>query len=421
VAFQITVSSGNEKIYDTIDKFYKHKLYNHFDKIYVFILKQKKDKYNIDRIKSKVGDKLEFDPTHHILAVSDLVSRISDHPLHKLEFYARIFKQQFSDIQIESRLKRYKEGYLSSLPEYVFGNLMPIDFPDKIYTADLKLDKEAILERWNEKIPPNRKPYTNIVQIQKAFSSELYHNKIYRKDWVINNNRIWSFSDLDHRNNQLKQFAEQGTIEELKVEEVLDNPDLLRVFKNLLKNSLIEDCSEIGLEFVRSINIIRFRLPKGFEGDLKITWKAKKTATKTVIKELRNKTEGHVICYRHLAFEPKFELLNGEWYLIIKPTWSFTNPGGRKTSRFQDKYLSGIKRMERNPQVYYFNLFWNYYLRKRDLFHQDEKLVNVKPVLKFSISPSLQDNKWLPVRENLESIEEEVLLEIDDELTPKLF
>ena len=77
--------------------------------------------------------------------------------------------------------------------------------------------------------------------------------------------------------------------------------------------------------------------------------------------------------------------------------------------------------MERNPQVYYFNLFWNYYLRKRDLFHQDEKLVNVKPVLKFSISPSLQDNKWLPVRENLESIEEEVLLEIDDELTPKLF
>lgn len=422
VGFQITVSNTNEKVTNTIEKFYKNELYDTFDKVYILILSSKKEKYNIKKLNEILDERLVFDVDQHILDNSDLLKRISDHPLQKLEFYARIYEQQFSDIQIESRQKRFKEGYLSSLPEYIHSNLMPITIPQKIYSAEIQLDEDSILDRWNQNLPKHRKtPFSKVVNKHKAFTSELYYYEIYRRDWLIKNNRVFTFSDLNDTSNELNKFIDYGTIEEHQSSEFYEDPDETRTLKYLLKNSLIEDCSKRGLEFVRKGNLIRFRLPNGFEGDLKVSWKAKKKATKTVIKEMRNKEKGHVICYKHLAFVPKFEFLNDSWYLIVNSTWSFTNPGGKQISRFQDKYLSGIKRMERNVQVYYFTLFWNYYLKYQDLFTTSQKLVNIKPIIAFHLSPSLVDQKWLPVREDIDEIEEEVTLKIDKELTRNLF
>jgi hypothetical protein len=64
----------------------------------------------------------------------------------------------------------------------------------------------------------------------------------------------------------------------------------------------------------------------------KVRWKGKKESTKTVIFEMINKKEGHVICYRSLAFRASFQNFETDWYLVINPTWSFTNPGGYRES-----------------------------------------------------------------------------------------
>ena len=75
-----------------------------------------------------------------------------------------------------------------------------------------------------------------------------------------------------------------------------------------------------------------------------IRWKGKKEATRTVIAEIRNKKENHLICFRNLAFRCSFIYIGNNWYIVVNPTWSFTNPSGYRTSRFEPSYMSGLKK-----------------------------------------------------------------------------
>ena len=102
-----------------------------------------------------------------------------------------------------------------------------------------------------------------------------------------------------------------------------------------------------------------------------------KRITKTVIFELVNKKDGHIICFKNLAFRINFYLIDKSWFIALNPTWSFTNPGGYKTSRFESSYLSGLKRFENNGSIYNYFRFLGYHLSHENLFTKEYPYLNI--------------------------------------------
>ena len=353
---------------------------------------------------------------------SDLVKRLSNLSLEKLIYLSRIYKHEFSDIQIESRKKKYESGYLESEYEKLYCNILEIKIPNKVYSAELYLDEGLILNRIN--IYRKSRGWKTVKKINdkgKLLKNELMYQKIYFNDWVLRNGRLYSFRNLHDDNEPFSLVIDKGTIEEYDCKEYYGgNEDHLRIFKNILRNTLIQDCFYKGLEWVHKKRILRFRIDQNKKGVKKVAWIATNKAKKTVIFELRNKVENHIICYKHLAFRPSFELLDDSWYLVINSTWSFTNPGGKRQSRFEESYLSGIKRLESNKTIYYFYRFWSYYLRYEDLFTNRAKILKLEEFKPMQFMPKLNDKKWLPVKEENQDNADE-LLKVDSELSQTLF
>jgi hypothetical protein len=423
VAFQITSTSTNQKIKETVIKFSNNKLYNSFDVLYIYILTEKEKHYQESVIKQLLPNKFSFKCNENIIDNTNVLQKINTLSVDKLDYLAKIYEHEFSDIQIESREKEFKSGYLINKEEKLYPNLLEIRFPENFYVAELNIDDEEVLKRINEwRIKNNSKP---IKKLKKAWAvaNQLHFNKVYRQDWLLRENKLYTFQDLYNRRGPFSGIIDKGTINTIKSREYYSiGEDNLKIFKNLLRNVLIQDCYSKKLGWVGSKSILRFRMNRDKLGPKAIQWRGKNKSNKTVIFEVKNKKDGHLICYRHLAFRPSFEVIEDCWFLVINPTWSFTNPGGHKTSRFEEDYLSGIKRIEGNISVYYFYRFWSYYLSYYDMFSDQNQTLTFKTFSPMLFTPKLDDTKWLPIRhiENNAEVNDSVI-EMDNELSPNLF
>ncbi|WP_046756489.1 SMEK domain-containing protein [Kordia jejudonensis] len=425
VAFQITSTPSSQKITDTLIKFTKYKLNEHFDILYFFILTKRQDKYPDDKLKELIPTSLIFNSTEHIIDNTILLKKINSLSLQKLNHIAKIYKHEFSDIQVEEREKKFSEGYLSHSGEKLFLNLIEIVIPKNIYIADLKIDEESILERINYwRTSKGLKPYKRAKNKESLLVNELKERNMFCNDWLLREGKLHTFKNISDNKEFFSTLIDKGTVTELNCDEFYsDNVDNLRIFKNLLRNTLRQDGHYMGLEWENKKYLLRFRmLDRKNPAPKSIKWKAKNKATKTVISEVINKQEGHVICYKHLAFKPSFELISNKWYLCINSTWSFTNPGGYKTSRYEKDYLSGIKRLENNKTIYYFFRFWCYHLMYKDLFSIDNRTLSYIVPEALFIKTKIDDSKWKPVKEINETTEEgDAVLKADNEIDLRLF
>ncbi|MEE1962041.1 SMEK domain-containing protein [Allomuricauda taeanensis] len=425
IAFQITSTTNANKIKETLKKFGKNKLQDSFDILFVFLLTKRQEKYPDDKFKEFTPSNLTFNSSEHIIDNSSLLKKIEGLSLQKINHLAKIYQHEFSDVQIEDREKKYKGGYLSHKGENLHLNLMEILFPKRFYIADLDLKEDIIFDRINQKRKErNLKPLKRPRNKESLLIDELRERNMFCNDWLLREGKIFTFKNLLNDNEFFTQLVDKGTITELECSEFYDdNIDNLNIFKNLLRNVLRQDAFYKGLEWVHSRKTLRFRMDDRHNPKSKsVRWKAKHVATKTVISEIINKKEGHIICYKHLAFIPSFELIDNKWYLAINSTYSFTNPGGYKTSRFEKDYMSGIKRLENNKTIYYFYLFWCYYLNYQDLFSVDRrtiKYLNPQPIF---MGTGIDDSRWVPVKNQGEEMDlNNSTLSADNELTLELF
>jgi hypothetical protein len=425
VAFQITSTSSTQKIKETLEKVEKYDLHDHFDIIYFYILSQKQEKYPNHKIQEVTPKSLTFDPNEHIIDNSSLLRKIDGLSLSKLSLLSKIYQHEFSDVQIDNREKKFSKGYLSHSGEKLFLNVIKINIPEKIYIADLRLKEDVIFSRINDwRLVKGYKQLKRPKNKESLLIDELRHRNMMCFDWLLREGRILTFKNLNDDNEFFSQLVDKGTITEIDCLDYYDDSqDNLRIFKNLLRNTLRQDVYHRGLEWVGKKGLLRFKMDNRAKPDIKkIQWKAKNIAVKTVISEVINKKEGHVVCYKHLAFIPSFEIINNNWYLTLNSTWSFTNPGGYKTSRFEKDYLSGIKRLENNKTIYYFYKFWSYYLMYKDLFSKDNRVLSFAPLDSLFIKTRIDDSKWVPMKESETQLEREgAILEADNELTLNLF
>jgi hypothetical protein len=422
IAFQITSTGSSEKIKDTLIKFGKHNLQSRFETLYIYVLTEK-EKYNQKVIQENTPDGLEFKDDTHVIDISDLRNRINYiQSLEKLEYIARLCEHEFSDVQIESRNKKFQSGYLKNEPENLHLNFLPISIPDEMFIADLNLDKESIKEsinKWREEKGFKRK---KSFRTDELLRHQMINRQVYLQDFILRENQLLTLRNLFDSKEPLIQFVDKGTITKLNPLEYCSTSNVyLRNFKHLLRQHLIEKCKSRGMEWVFKKGLIRFRNRKENPDEWRVRWKGKNKSTKTAIFKMINKKEGHVICFRSMAFRPTFELYNSQWYLVINPTWSFTNPGGFKPSRFEKNYLSGLKRQETNNAVYYQYRFFGYYLAYQDLFTKEYPYLKVYQGTPLSFIPKMEDSKWLPPKEFVPMNEHEAELKQDTELSKSLF
>lgn len=423
VAIQVTSTSNLQKIKDTLETFGRHNLQQLFDVLYIYVITEKQEQYNDSKLADLIPQGFIFNSTDHIIdkdTILQKINAISATP--KLQAIAKLYEHEFSDIQIEQRKKKFEKGYLSTEPEDIAPNFVRIDFPVTLYMAELNIDETAITEKLNDYLATiNKRP------IKKLKPGKLVHRALREvhskaKDWILFENYLYTFHNLHSNDEPIRKIVDVGTITELGCAEFYEQSEATnRVFKSLLRNTLIEFCQQRGIEWFAPRKTLRFGNSKP-PTSKQIRWKGKKESTKTVIFEMINKKEKHTICFRSLAFRPSFLNFDQDWFLVINPTWSFTNPGGYNESRFESAYMSGLKRLENNNAVYNYFRFFAYYLSYTDLFTTEFPYLKIHKSEPLSLSPGLDEKKWVPAKIPETDVNMPSELQADNELADaKLF
>jgi len=399
VAIQVTSSSSLEKIKSTLETFGRHNLHQQFDVLYIYIITEKYEKYNDTKLEAAIPQGFTFNSVDHVIDKDSILQKINSiSATPKLLTIAKLYEHEFSDIQIEQRKKKFENGYLNSEPENICPNMVRISFPTHIYKADLNIDEETITANLNEYLVSIGKRTIKKFKTAKLVQRALREHRAMSSDWILYENCLFTFRDLTKSNEPFSKIVDIGTITPLECSEFYEqNEATNRVFKNLLRNTVMQLCHTKGIQWYAPRKTFRFVNSKP-PMVKQIRWKGKKESTKTVIFEMINKKEGHVICYRSLAFRASFLNFEADWYLVINPTWSFTNPGGYRESRFESAYMAGIKRLENNNSVFNYFRFFSYYLAYTDLFTPEFPYLKVHIPEPISMSPSLKEAKWNPVK-----------------------
>ena len=424
VAFQITSTNSLEKIKTTLETFSRHELNEEFDVLYIYIITEKKENYNDSKLLNVIPEGFTFSSVDHIIDKDILLQKINGiSATPKLQAISKLFEHEFSDVQIEMRKKKFESGYLNNEPENICPNLVKISFPEFLYKADLNIDEEYLTRKLNDYLTLKGKKNIKKMKPGKLVKSALREVNAIASDWILFENCLYTLRDLNQTNEPFRKLVDIGTITSVECSEFYEQSEATnRVFKNLLRNTLMEMCFKRGIEWFDSRGIFRFKSsnPPALK---QVRWKGKNESTKTVIFAMHNKKEGHLICFRHLAFRCSFINFDSNWYLIINPTWSFTNPGGYRESRFESSYMSGLKRMENNNAVYNYFRFFAYYLSYTDLFTTEFQNLKIHKPEPICLSPSLDESKWNPVKTEEKTLDAPPTdISADTELAdPKLF
>ena len=99
-AYQITSTPSSQKVKRTLEKFVNHKLYKEYNRLVIYILTEKKSRYQSRKFDEIINGKFTFDKKNDILDYSDLLKEISGFPLEKTLRVERILEQHFGEGQV---------------------------------------------------------------------------------------------------------------------------------------------------------------------------------------------------------------------------------------------------------------------------------------------------------------------------------
>lgn len=419
VAFQITSTASSEKIKHTLNEFKKYELYKQFNSLFVYILTGKQRSYSGRGFKAITESVFSFDKDKNILDNTDLIKECNNKiGTNLINNVKELLEAEFTEDKIQNRFAQFDyRNDKEEETELLFPNLLEIEIPQYLYVADLDIDREQIIQDSKQtRFWLGRKSS----QRQVVRRAHLQINDSYSHDWHIYENKLITFKDLNDNSEPLRCVVDTGTIEQLGSAEFFDiDDDYKRAFKALLGFCLREKLALKEVEWVHDDKVYRFAADIKVPRKKQVRWKKENQAKKTVISEITSKKEGHIICFKHLAFQYGIQDFGNRWYLSISPTWSFTSNGYRK-SRFSKDYTAGIKRLEGNKSVYYYFRFWSYFLNYYDLFDQPYSYFKTKQPFSFKFSPVVPDNNWkLTSQETtVDAVMEEL---VDEEITLNLF
>lgn len=418
IAFQVTSDATVGKITDTITKFIETEQHKAFDRLIIYIISERQKTYKKD-FSLHTKNLIEFSESRDIIDNASLSGRINDIvDISQIEEIRDILASEFSDKKVNERDYLLKNKQPVKTDNLVL-NFVKFKLPEKLYFAIHDIDDSKLPDRVRqlrkEKILSFKKGKLFKVHGKDLVNAKLLDKgKELNKDFVLFQDKLYTFRDLHSQKEPLREAIDLGTIDYISPLEFFDkNENYLSKFKELIRNSLIENFKDKGIEWVEDDKLFRFSatgVNSSLPMERKVSWtKETKSQPRTVVFEMINKkmkkeNQTRIICFKHLAFYLEIEKYE-EWYVSIKPTWSFTNPNdGKNKSRFASSYLAGIKKMELNEAVLNHFLFITNCIKERiSEMISDNKQNNSNYEIIFSdhvsfkkFTPAINDADWKP-------------------------
>jgi hypothetical protein len=254
--------------------------------------------------------------------------------------------------------------------ETLESNLLPVTMPDVFWAYDAAVT-----------LP--RKVY----DLQRESSHDI------RDDFTLFGGRLLTWSPVE---DTALAGAVNGdpTIE--ATGELLDgSPDseriLVRLLNNAFRQDLRDDCAFHGKR-----HMLYFRATDDLSPR---SWNTSGTHWRSVFKPHAKKTNpSQVSYYKHAGLKWQFLNLDDEWFCALTPDYYYSIDGYRE-SRFTAQYLSGIKRLERNPAVLGETRMWAAILAGREgghdsLFSQNERILDFGKLVTFDTDRGIDEAKW---------------------------
>lgn len=184
-------------------------------------------------------------------------------------------------------------------------------------------------------------------------------------DWVIRGRRFVSFRNPE--GGELEAIIEPGTVEAIETEYIAasgDRDDEITMIE-LLRRTL-EDQFDADLAYDRREGIFYFRAPKPLAPRIFRYYSLRDYTGATVVQLYSDKKKPSLLhSVRHHAFSPRFERIGDDWYMVITPTFFFSEDGSCP-HRFGPMLLAGKKKLDRNASVRGQVFLWRHLLANND-------------------------------------------------------
>jgi nucleoside phosphorylase len=260
--------------------------------------------------------------------------------------------------------------------EEAFSNLIPLrHFPETLYIAptSMKNAKQA----WAVLNKGSGKGAQRVPGAWTLFESNLY-------------------SLIDPERCGLKRIIDIGGLDrfESRAWAFSEDPNQRRLWVYLLNAALREDLWGVGVRYHRDQDVFAFTGHPDDDEPRRLKYaNLKLRSTATVVAHYESpSTTGKTHPYlRHTAFQGRFRLLGGTWYLEITPTYRFTY-NGKDLDRRHPKRLAGIKRLERNRSVLSQLLIWQAMLRAPWTRADRERLLEFAPLASFRFASEVDES-----------------------------
>lgn len=383
VAIQVTSTANSEKVKHTLEQYKKHKERDEFDSLLIYIITKKQKTYSDKKFDEIINDKFEFDSLENILDFENLLTEVNSWiSLPKIQELLDLFEQEFTEQKIDYR-KNVLENKDKLITETLYPNLLEIELPEKVYVGTIGVNRDEIITKsWETKYKLKKSAPERSV-LNRAFE---YYGIPYSRDWHVFEKKIISFKPLDNNSEPLSNLVEIGTVEEFALDEFATIEYKYELaLSGLIDNTIQELTSKKDVQWLRKERMFRFRPPKLIRSK-KITWKNKKTATRTVVKEVWNKDRTQITHFQQLSFRIQSFLSESKWFLAITPTWSYTY-NGYQPHKFESDLITQKKKLESNNAVYQHFMFISYCLSNK-ISEEEENynLINFKEPFKLPLT-----------------------------------
>ncbi|ELA6982052.1 SMEK domain-containing protein [Vibrio parahaemolyticus] len=354
VAFQVTSTSGLQKVKKTLNVFIENGFESNFDELYILILSEKQKSYSQDAVDKIVQGKFEFDVNHQIIDLSDILEKTTSLRIPAQKRVLHELKLILGDI----------EGYLQYTdvrePEQklLTTNLAKVTFPEEIFIAEVNIDFKEVLSRAKQELNFKKRSHSKKTLVRLA----MVLNGPISDSWVFHEGKLFSFVNPEV-DDALKLVVDVGTTEAIQTTELLESEfgEYQNIVKELLKNSLKGELADLNIGYNHAENCFFF-LPDYKENTRKIEWIGKKKAIRTVFeKKMNTKNPEKVLHFKHVSFRLSFINVGFDWYCLIVPSWLYTYNIYKK-SFGHDKFLSQQKRLDTAGTVRNITRFIAYFL-----------------------------------------------------------
>jgi hypothetical protein len=434
VAFQVTATSDSQKIKDALKTFVEKGLYQQYPRFAFYIITEKKPSYPEKAFADIVQGKFEFNIGTDIIDYRDLVKTCNELQLDKASKIKRILEANFGRGDYSVFSEKQTEPF-----EDVHLNLIEVSLPNKLYVADLLIDRNEIIQNARGALKKNDQTraiirHYIIEQLKLDFFS----------GWHLHKNQLITFHNLHDEDTFLSKIIDEGSIEPIKPESfyIVDGKiDEAKesVFKALLRKSLQEQLYRQDVEwqykeglfiFIENGNerktaktVKRKKDGEVVEAELTIykrfeTWIGEKESNRAVLERfMKIDSPDEAWYYKHRAFEARFKHISNKWFLLILPDWFFSYDCFNK-SRFHADDLKWLKRKSNTGIVFTDFRFIQFFLKNRgNDFLQGKNTTSpfrFGDTVSFENAPFLYDEAWNPPEQKKKKRKKKVVEVIEE-------